>query len=174
MTFKQAAVLAPVCFFLGVLFICMNVDHRTLWGPLTDDAVADATHFYTTFYNAPQAIKALLHGMIGVGLVGLLAKMFKWDDSALFFDGSSLAAYVFAIVVYLTVTVASLRTVVTPLAGVETAGDQVMALRVLAAGHAIIIACLGLVLLLQGGQEWAARTEAQAVAEWEAAQKKDQ
>ncbi len=30
--------------------------------------------------------------MMGVGLVGLLAKMFKWDDSAVFFDGSSLGA----------------------------------------------------------------------------------
>ena len=77
MSFKQAAVLAPVCFFLGephsgravalplteghthagVLFICFNVDHRTLWGTLTDEAVADATQFYTTFYNAPKAIK---------------------------------------------------------------------------------------------------------------------
>ena len=33
--------------------------------------------------------------MMGVGLVGLLAKMFKWDDSAMFFDGSSLGALPF-------------------------------------------------------------------------------
>ena len=46
-------------------------------------------------------------------------------------------------------TVASLPTAVAPLAGVEEPGDQVMALRVLAAGHSIIAACLVLVLLLQ-------------------------
>lgn len=75
----------------------------------------------------------------------------------------------FAIVVYLSVSVASLRTAVTPLA-TETQEDRELALRVVAAGHAIIIACLGLVLLLQGGQEWAARTDARAAAEWERAQ----
>lgn len=30
--------------------------------------------------------------MVGVGLVGLLGKLFVWDDSAMFFDGSSLGA----------------------------------------------------------------------------------
>ncbi|KAF9478274.1 hypothetical protein BDN70DRAFT_809127 [Pholiota conissans] len=171
MGFKQAAVLAPVSFFLGVLFICFNVDHRLLWGEITEDVIADGFLFYTTFYNAPLAIKALLHGMVGVGLIGLLSKLFKWDDSAMFFDGSSLAAYVFSIVVYLTVDVQSLRTIVLPIAG-ETREDQVAALRVLAAGNAIIIGCLGLVLMLQAGQEWAVRTEAKALADFEAEERK--
>jgi hypothetical protein len=57
MGFRQAAVLGPVCFFLGVLFICFNIDHRVLWTPLTEDTVEDGFQFYTTFFNAPPAIK---------------------------------------------------------------------------------------------------------------------
>lgn len=82
MGFKQAAVLAPVSFFLGkfskkrlclpvrsynspgVFFICFNVDHRILWGQLTEDVVADGFQFYTTFFNAPPAIKVLFAAML--------------------------------------------------------------------------------------------------------------
>src|ERR1700742_1541484 len=42
---------------LGVIFICFNVDHRILWGELTEDVINDGFQFYTTFYNAPPAIK---------------------------------------------------------------------------------------------------------------------
>ncbi|PPQ72548.1 hypothetical protein CVT24_004886 [Panaeolus cyanescens] len=158
MGFKQAAVLAPVCFFLGVLFICINVDYRLLWGDVTEEVIKDGFQFYKTFFNAPPAIKALLHGMIGVGLLGFFAKLFKWDESAVYFDGSSLAVYVFAIVVYLTVTINSLRAIADPVPNVDTPDDQVMALRVLSAGNA--------------GQEYAFRSEAKAVAQWEAEQRK--
>jgi len=57
MGFRQAAVLGPICFFLGVLFICFNIDHRVLWGGLSEDTVEDGFQFYTTFFNAPPAIK---------------------------------------------------------------------------------------------------------------------
>ena len=35
-------------------------------------------------------MQALLHAVIAVGLIGLIGKLHKWDDSAIFFDGSSL------------------------------------------------------------------------------------
>jgi len=99
-----------VCCLIGVLFISFNVDHRILWGAagLTEEVVMDGFQFYATFFNAPPAIKvqknqriltvidrvsvtkALLHGMIGIGLIGTLSKLHKWDESAVFFDGSSL------------------------------------------------------------------------------------
>ena len=41
----------------GVLFICMNVDYRILFTPLTDEVIRDGFEFYTTFYNSPPAIK---------------------------------------------------------------------------------------------------------------------
>ncbi|KAF5362548.1 hypothetical protein D9756_002553 [Leucocoprinus leucothites] len=172
MSFKQAAVLAPVSFFLGVLFICFNVDHRILWGSagLTSEVVADGFQFYATFFNAPPAIKALLHGMIGIGLIGTFSKLHKWDESAVFFDGSTLVAYVFSIALYLTVTIPSLRTIVTPLAE-ETKEVQVEALSVLCAGNVIIIVCLLAILLLQAGQEYARRQEARELARVEKEQK---
>ncbi|KAG5645734.1 hypothetical protein DXG03_005430 [Asterophora parasitica] len=157
MGFKQAAVLAPVSFFLGVLFICFNVDHRILWGDLGQEGIADGFQFYATFFNAPPAIKALLHGMVGVGLVGLLSKLHKWDESAMFFDGSCLAAYTFSIAIYITVTIPALQATVTPLEAVENRQeafeDRVQALRVLSAGNA--------------GQEYARRAVAKGLAKIE-------
>lgn len=46
--------------FPGVLFICFNVDHRLLWGTITEDTVKDGFQFYETFYNSPPAIKVLI------------------------------------------------------------------------------------------------------------------
>ena len=34
--------------------------------------------------------QALLHGLIGVGLVAIISKIHRWDESAMFFDGGSL------------------------------------------------------------------------------------
>ncbi|EKM81979.1 hypothetical protein AGABI1DRAFT_112157 [Agaricus bisporus var. burnettii JB137-S8] len=182
MGFKEAAVLAPVSFFLGVLFICFNIDHRILWGStgLTEEIMSDGIQFYATFYNAPPAIKALLHAMIGIGLTGSLTKLLKWDPSALFFDGTSLVAYVFGICVYITVTIPSLRTIVKPLES-ETKDARMMALSVLSAGNVIMIGCMLGVLCFQAGQEYASRSEARELAqeekkkkEAEASTKKDQ
>ena len=50
---------------------------------------------------------------------------------------------------YITVTIPSIRTVVTPVEGVDTREDQIEALRVLSAGNTLIIALLGGVLALQ-------------------------
>ncbi|KAH7890691.1 Shr3 amino acid permease chaperone [Phlebopus sp. FC_14] len=158
MGFRQGAVLASCSFFLGVLFICFFVDHRILHQTLTEDIIEDGFQFYATFFNAPPAIKALLHGFMGVGILGLIAKLHVWDESALFFDGSSLAAYIFAVAVYLTVTIPSLRTIVTP-AEVDTREDRVEALRILSAGNTIMMIILGAILVLQGGQEYARRAE---------------
>ncbi|KAF8196659.1 Shr3 amino acid permease chaperone [Mycena galopus ATCC 62051] len=159
MGFRQAAVLGPVCFFLGVLFICLNIDHRVLWMGLTEDTIEDGFQFYATFFNAPPAIKALLHALIGVVLLGLIAKLHDWDDSAMFFDGSSIAAVLFGFAVYMTVIIPMLKTIVTPLED-ETRSERVQALQLLSAGNIIVMCCLGLVLLLQAGQEYAKRTEA--------------
>lgn len=93
-------------------------------------------------------MQALLHGMVGVGILGLLAKLHKWDDSAMFFDGSSLCAYVFGVAVYGTVIIPSLRTIVVPAAS-DTVGDRIEAMRVLSAANVIIGVCLFGVLFLQ-------------------------
>lgn len=40
-----------------MLFICLNVDYRVLFTPLTDEVARDGLEFYTTFFHAPTAIK---------------------------------------------------------------------------------------------------------------------
>lgn len=77
MGYRQAAVLASTCFFLGtysicqnavnrtkglseltgILFICLAVDYRVLFEPLTDETIQDGLEFYTTFFKSPPAIK---------------------------------------------------------------------------------------------------------------------
>jgi len=109
--------------------------------------------------------------MVGIGVVGLLSKLIKWDDSAMFFDGSSMAAYIFAISVYVAVTIPALRTIVTPLKDVDTRQDQIEALRVLAAGNTIIIFIFGAILALQAGQEYALRLEVKELAKIAAREK---
>jgi hypothetical protein len=49
--------------FTGVLFICLNVDYKILFHPLTDEVLNDGFEFYTTFFKSPPAIKvrATLH-----------------------------------------------------------------------------------------------------------------
>ena len=101
----------------------------------------------------------MLHGTVGMGFIGFMAKLQRWDESAVFFDGGSLALFVLSIVVYLTVTIPALRTIVDPVVGVDTRGDQVEAMRVLAAGNVIVVGLLGAILALQAGQEWARRSE---------------
>ncbi|KIY70812.1 hypothetical protein CYLTODRAFT_419486 [Cylindrobasidium torrendii FP15055 ss-10] len=170
MGFRHALVLGPVSFFIGILFVCLTVDQRILWGEFTDAVREDGFQFYATFYKAPTAIKNMLHGFGFIGLVGLISKLHKWDESAMFFDGSCIGAYVFALAVYFTVTLPTLRTVVEPLAedSVWVRGE---ALRVLSAGNIIIALCLGAILVMQAGQEYAHRTDLETVKAVEASEK---
>jgi hypothetical protein len=77
MSFKQAAILGPVSFFLGmsqqhvrdlfchlpgIFFICSTIDYRLLWEKVTNDVqviiINDGFQIYITFLNAPPpAIK---------------------------------------------------------------------------------------------------------------------
>ena len=57
-------------------------------------------------------------------------------------------AYMFGVLLYMTVVIPGLRTVCAPVEG-ETRDVQIEALRVLAAGNTLIAACLGLVLAFQ-------------------------
>ncbi|THG99753.1 hypothetical protein EW145_g7205 [Phellinidium pouzarii] len=180
----QATVLASVCFVFGTLFVCFSVDHNLLFGELSEKSVEDGFFFYTTFYNAPPVIKVcpvsrypclwdktLLHSVVGAGVLGLIGKLHKWDESAMFFDGSSLVAYVFAIGVYLSVSIPALRTIVDPVVGVDTREDRIEAMRILSAGNIIIMGLLGVVLCFQGGEEYARRIEVKELAKWEESQK---
>ena len=41
--------------------------------------------------------QALLHAMMGIGILALVGKLHKWDESAVFFDGCSLGALFFSL-----------------------------------------------------------------------------
>ncbi|KAG8930446.1 hypothetical protein FRC03_008846 [Tulasnella sp. 419] len=163
MGFRHAVVLSTSSFFLGVLFITFNVDYRLLWVAPTPEAAQAASQYYLTFYNAPTAVKNLLHSLMGVGLIGLISKLHKWDDSAMFFDGASLVAFLAAVVLYLSVTIPGLRTIVEPLE-TETESDRIETLRVIGAGNTMAIVCLIGVLAMQAGQEYARRYEQRELA----------
>ena len=46
--------------------------------------------------RSPPPTQSLMHGMMGVSILGHVAKLHKWDDSAVFFDGTSLGvSYVY-------------------------------------------------------------------------------
>lgn len=113
----------------------------------------------------------MMHTIMGVGLIGLVGKISKWDESAMFFDGSSMgkkgchirhlcltelfvAAFVFGIIIYLTVTVPGLRTVVLPPTNPEEEADKLEALRVMCAGNVLVGLCLIGVLCMQVGDRF--------------------
>jgi len=173
MGFRQAVALFSVSFCFGILFICYTVDHRLLWEiPLSEESVANGFKFYTTFFNAPPAIKALLHAIMGLGLIAFISKLHKWDDSAKFFDGTCIGVYTLAICGYLTITVPNLRMIVEPLEGENTRADQVEAMRVLSAGNTIIMVLFGAILALQAGQEYARRVEEAVLKEFAEAERR--
>lgn len=49
--------------------MCFTVDHKVLFGELTDQTVEDGFFFYTTFYNAPPVIRVRhpFHGALSMG-----------------------------------------------------------------------------------------------------------
>jgi len=160
MGFRQAAVLTSTSFFLGVVLICSNIDYRILRLTNTPETLESAYTFYAAFFTAPPAVKTMLHSVMGLGLIGLCGKLSKWDESAMFFDGSSLAAFVFGITIYITVTLPGLERVVLQTQNDAEKLEKAEALRVMCAGNVLIAICLVGVLALQAGQEYARRLEA--------------
>ena len=111
---------------------------------------------------------------MGIGMLACILKMGEWDESALFFDGSSvgelplsssrrlglqaqaqsrlpqsrLGLFLIGIILYISVTLPTLGSVVSP-SEVDTLNDQREALSVLMAGNSMIIFCLVGILVLQ-------------------------
>lgn len=99
----------------GVLFIAAIYDVPLLYfSDLTDEALEAAERFYLSMYHSPTAVAALLHGMMGLGIVGLIAKLHRWNDMAKYFDGGSLVLYMGAVCMYLGVAVPNLRLMSNP------------------------------------------------------------
>ncbi|RSH78060.1 uncharacterized protein EHS24_002515 [Apiotrichum porosum] len=173
MGFGTNIVIGSAAFLLGMVFVSQVVDIPLLYVPLTDKAVEDAYAFYSMWYEAPGAVKALFHVAIFLPLLVLLSKLHKWTESAKFFDGSSIALQMATIVLYLSVHIQSLRTCfpdatstwsIIPAAPAReapaTIDEKVEAIRVLAAANALCGLLLIGVIGMQVGQEYASSVEA--------------
>ncbi|KAH9975874.1 hypothetical protein BGW80DRAFT_1436395 [Lactifluus volemus] len=143
MGFRQGALLATTCFLFGVLLACFTVDYRVLFEPLTEEPYRMDFNITKRFTMHP-----LESSLIGIGVASIIAKIHRWDESAMLFDGGSL--------------------------GVDTREDQIEAMRVLSAGNTLMMVLLGGVLTLQGGQEWARRLEVREVARVAAEEAKEE
>ncbi|WVN87590.1 uncharacterized protein L203_102773 [Cryptococcus depauperatus CBS 7841] len=188
MGFQQSVVLGSCSFILGMVFVCQVVDIPLLYMPVTAEALENAYKFYEMWWEAPAAVKALFHGALGLPLIMLLVKLHKWNESAMFFDGSCIAMHMATIILYLTVHINSLRTFLPesstsatysllptphPRLSPPTENERAEAVRVLAAANALVgLLAIG-VMGMQIGQEYAKRVEEREESEMEKRAKKD-
>ncbi|PWZ01085.1 hypothetical protein BCV70DRAFT_199446 [Testicularia cyperi] len=115
MGFRSGFVISSTSFLFGVIFIASNYDVPLLYfTELSDSAIEAAERFYLSMYNGPTAVAALLHGMMGLGIVGLVAKLHRWSEMAKYFDGGSLVMFMGAVCMYLGVAVPNLRLIANP------------------------------------------------------------
>lgn len=155
------------------------------------------TSHLTFLYNSPPLITRILHIAIVIGYIGFMLKLFKPSESNLLFDGSSLILYTIGVVVYLTNIVRGLRLVAandweslelltnqgvetlgikedwSGVNGIETLAGKEDNLKVLAASNTILALMLVGVLVLQAGQWYAERKEAQTIREWKEKEEKE-
>ena len=98
-----------------MIFIASIYDFPLLYfSSLADSSIDAAERFYLSLFNAPLAVTALLHGMMGLGIIGLVAKLHRWNEMAKYFDGGSLALFMGAVCMYLGVAVPNLRLISDP------------------------------------------------------------
>jgi ER membrane protein SH3 len=111
-----------------------------------------------------------LHIVIFLGLAGLVAKLYRPSEANMLFDGASLVLYMCGVIVYLTNIVKGLRLISLGQYGADLANapeeaDQFLgreeSLKVLAASNTILALVLVGVLILQAGEWYAERKDAQ-------------
>lgn len=99
----------------GTLFIASIYDFPLLYSGQVEPSYVDAAErFYLSLHNGPTAVPALLHGMIGLGIIGLVAKLHRWSEMAKYFDGGSLVLFMGAVCMYLGVGLPNLRLLADP------------------------------------------------------------
>ena len=176
--------LAAVCFFLGILFAQFPYDYPLLW---TSDPVSatyyDQLETHIGFmHQAPALTARLLNIIVFLGFLGFFIKLFRPSEASVLFDGASLVLYVIGAGVYIANIVKGMRAVT---AGVwdqprhfpgtmhdgPLTGDIVLgredSLKVISASNTILALVLVGVVVLQVGQWYAERKEADDVEQME-------
>ncbi|RHZ65166.1 putative secretory component protein shr3 [Aspergillus thermomutatus] len=171
-SFATFLIVCPVCFFLGIIFSLFPYDYPILWSTApTPTAHYDYLEAHLRFLHAsPPLIPRILHIVIFLGLAGLVSKLYKPSESNMLFDGASLVLYMCGITVYIANIVKGLRLASEGKYGEELATnpeekEQILgredSLKVLSASNTILALVLVGVLVLQAGQWYAERKDAQ-------------
>lgn len=137
----------------------------------TPSAHYDYFEAHLRFLHAsPPLIPRILHIVIFIGLAGLVTKLYRPSESNMLFDGASLVLYMCGITVYIANIVKGLRLASAGRYGADLASgpddkDQILgredSLKVLAASNTILALVLVGILVLQAGQWYAERKDAQ-------------
>ncbi|TLD28367.1 hypothetical protein PspLS_03825 [Pyricularia sp. CBS 133598] len=187
-SFATFMIIGPVCFFLGILFASFPYDFPLLW---TSDPVPPsyydqlATHL-RFMHAAPPLISRVLNIVVFVGFCGFFAKLFRPSEANVLFDGSSLVLYIIGVGIYLANIVKGLRDVTADVWGADGKGtlnhegpisgevklSREDSLKVLSASNTILALVLVGVLVLQAGEWYAERKEADEEEVREAGDKK--
>jgi hypothetical protein len=157
-----------------MLFSSFPYDYPLLWTSVeTPAAYYDQLETHLKFLHAsPPIIPRILHIAVSVGFCGFFIKLFKPSEANLLFDGASLVLYVVGVIVYITNIVKGLRIVTLGVYGVAEGDTEIVvgredSLRVLAASNTILALVLVGVLVLQAGQWYAERKDADEAAKFE-------
>lgn len=167
-------------------------DYNVLWTtpPVLEAAVDPRAVYFALqethlkfLHASPPLISRILHIVIGVGILGFMLKLFKPSEANMLFDGASLVLYMVGITVYIANIVKGLRTVTAGAYGTKVLGQdegivekalegsesqyigREDSLRVLSASNTILALVLMGVLILQAGQWYAERKEAEEMEE---------
>ncbi|KAL4895599.1 Shr3 amino acid permease chaperone [Aspergillus ambiguus] len=178
-SFATFLIVCPTSFFLGIIFSLFPYDYPILWSTKpTPISHYDYLEAHLQFLHAsPPLIPRILHIVIFLGLAGLISKLYRPSESNMLFDGASLVLYMCGITVYIANIVKGLRLVSEGKYGNDLATapedvDQILgredSLKVLSASNTILALVLVGVLVLQAGQWYAERKDAQ---EWESLNK---
>ncbi|WFD35860.1 Protein csh3 [Malassezia cuniculi] len=159
-------------FRTGVIFAASTFDTPLLFTKFTEEQVIRAENFYVSIYNAPRGIPSCLHGVIGLGIIGIASKLHRWTETDLYFGLGSMILFVGATIMYIAVIWPNLRALANPTeagyivkAVFETElernsnsfppltfHERLSVVQVVSATNIIIAALLFGVLLLQIGQ----------------------
>ncbi|KAL1855924.1 hypothetical protein VTK73DRAFT_8419 [Phialemonium thermophilum] len=188
-SFATFLIIGPVCFFLGILFAYFPYDFPLLWtsDPVPAEYYDQVETHLRFVHQSPPLIARLLHIITAVGFLGFFIKLFRPSEANVLFDGASLVLYVIGVGVYIANIVKGLRLVssgawddlevtdteaaAAAAAGAGSGGGGYRAgndgylgredsLRVLSASNTILALVLVGVLVLQAGQWYAERKEA--------------
>lgn len=169
------------------MFASFPYDYNILWTtpPQVTPGVDARAPYYALLENhlkfihaSPPLISRILHIVIGTGILGFISKLYRPSEANLLFDGASLVLYMCGVTVYIANIVKGLRVITSGVYGnpeladgkvpEENASDYLGredSLQVLAASNTILALLLVGVLILQAGQWYANKKEADEIEE---------